>query len=94
MCSSDLLAPAARPDRLHLIIGRGVPVDILRELDVKVDDGNPDSGVLRATIAAAVTFVGVNSWGGSDATCTDNAGGPLVYNTAGNSPDCNGVFLF
>ena len=41
-----LNAPSAR---LHLIIGRGIPVDVMRELDVKVDDGSPSAGDLRAT---------------------------------------------
>jgi len=33
--------------RLNLHLGRNVPVSIARELDVKVDDGLPNSGVLR-----------------------------------------------
>jgi len=35
--------------RLNLHMGRNVPVSIARELDVKVDDGLPNSGVLRLT---------------------------------------------
>ena len=38
------------PVRLNVVVGRGVPVNIMRELDVKMDDGVPDTGVLRATI--------------------------------------------
>ncbi|MBT6276112.1 MAG: prepilin-type N-terminal cleavage/methylation domain-containing protein, partial [Chromatiales bacterium] len=82
------------PARLHLIIGRGIPVGILRELDVKVDDGNPISGVLRATLATSTIFAGgTPQLGGSAATCV-TAAAPFIYNVAGDSPDCNGVFLF
>jgi len=35
--------------RLNLHMGTNVPVSIARELDVKVDDGLPNSGVLRLT---------------------------------------------
>jgi hypothetical protein len=38
-----------RSDRLNLHMGANVPVNIARELDVKVDDGLPNSGVLRLT---------------------------------------------
>ncbi|MCP4043448.1 MAG: prepilin-type N-terminal cleavage/methylation domain-containing protein, partial [Gammaproteobacteria bacterium] len=44
--------------RLNLVFGRGIPVDIARELDIKVDDGRPQTGVLRLTnkSAAPATF--------------------------------------
>ena len=89
-------AGAAAVPRLHLVIGRGIPVAILRELDVKVDDGVPDTGVLRATLQTAVTFAGTNSWGGSDAgvACVNATPTPSIYDVASNSPDCNGVFIF
>ena len=40
-----------RSIRLNLHMGRNVPVNIARELDMKVDDGLPNTGVLRLTIA-------------------------------------------
>ncbi|MEM7406779.1 MAG: prepilin-type N-terminal cleavage/methylation domain-containing protein [Pseudomonadota bacterium] len=84
--------------RLHLVIGRGVPVGIMRELDLKVDDGVPDTGVLRATITTPTIFLGDNKWGGSDETtgaeCTDTSTTPSIWAVANNSPDCNGIFLF
>ena len=36
-------------DRLNLHMGSNVPVAIARELDIKVDDGLPNTGVLRLT---------------------------------------------
>ena len=77
--------------RLHLVIGRGIPVQILRELDVKVDDGVPDTGVLRDRASTSV-FAGANNWGGSDA-CWCNTTRMSIYDVASNSPDCNGVFI-
>jgi len=38
--------------RLNLHMGRNVPVSIARELDIKVDDGLPHTGVLRMSTAA------------------------------------------
>ena len=37
------------PIKLNLHMGTNVPVNIARELDLKVDDGLPNSGVLRLT---------------------------------------------
>ena len=89
-------AGSAAVARLHLVIGRGIPVQILRELDVKVDDGVPDTGVLRATVQEPTVFQGTNKWGGSDAAvaCVDATPNPSIYYVALNSPDCNGVFIF
>lgn len=89
-------AGSAAVARLHLVIGRGIPVQILRELDVKVDDGVPDTGVLRATVQTPSVFAGANNWGGSDAAvgCVNTTLNPSIYDVASNSPDCNGVFIF
>jgi len=38
-------------NRLNLHMGRNVPVSIARELDIKVDDGLPHTGVLRLSTA-------------------------------------------
>ncbi len=81
---------AGQPPRLHLIMGRNVPVNIMRELDVKVDDSLPQSGILRSAPTAATGFPIV---GGSVATCVTTAA-PLVWNIAANAADCNGYYLF
>ena len=78
------------PNRLALVMGRGVPVELVRELDVKMDDGMPASGVVRATVNGNPTlFAAANNWGGSDAviTCVDTVANPNIYNTAAQSPD-------
>ncbi len=90
--TADYQDTATAVARLHLVIGRGIPVQILRELDVKVDDGVPDTGVLRATLQVPSVFKGTDNWGGSDASVTCVNGS--IYDVASNSPDCNGVFIF
>lgn len=82
------------PIRLHLVIGRGVPVGIMRELDTKVDDGRPQTGRVRASVADAdVTYFGLsNSWGGQNAACVDPGG--TFWDVEGGAGDCNAVYLF
>ncbi len=37
----------------ELISGRGIPVEVIAELDRKVDDGSPDSGAMQLGTAGA-----------------------------------------
>ena len=83
------------PIRLSLIVGGGIPVNILRELDVKVDDGLPKTGVLRLATEGTATFADI----GKTATgCWKDAQGtptpPDIYDIAGDVQDCNAVFLY
>ena len=78
------------PPRLHLIIGRQIPVNVMRELDVKIDDSAPGSGVLRAPAATATAFGLV---GDDDATCITTTD-PPTWNITPASVDCNGYYLF
>jgi len=79
--------------RRHIIVGRGVPAGLLRELDTKLDDGKPATGKLRATLddAGVTVFGGVNFWGGRDSACVD--AGPDWDVTAG-AQDCNALLIF
>lgn len=91
--------PAAGAVRLHLVVGRFVPVDVMRELDVKVDDTLPTSGNMRATAAVSTVFTGgpVGGWGGQDLTagtgCLD-AVVPPNWNVTADNQDCNAIILF
>jgi prepilin-type N-terminal cleavage/methylation domain-containing protein len=86
---------AAPSTRLHLIVGRGTPVDIARELDTKLDDSVPTTGNLRAAPSAAGPLgAGASSWGAGDATCTGGAGINAFWDVNVDSQDCNTVFLF
>ncbi|MGH7888727.1 MAG: prepilin-type N-terminal cleavage/methylation domain-containing protein [Candidatus Binatia bacterium] len=91
--TADYMVPAgipAPPPRLHLIMGRNVPVNIMRELDVKVDDSQPASGILRSAAAAAAAFGAVS---GSAATCV-LPGPPAIWDINTAAQDCNGYFLY
>ena len=87
--TADYLSSSAVPERVVFILGRGVPVDIAQELDVKLDDGKPETGVLRLAIdfAAGAVFGEI---GESDPGC-HKAG---VNDVAGDIQDCNPVFLY
>jgi prepilin-type N-terminal cleavage/methylation domain-containing protein len=89
---------AVPPVRLHLIVGRGTPVDIARELDTKLDDSNPGTGGLRSADSAGITLGGASGWGTTDIACTLPQGpapGPgVVWDVTTDSQDCNPVFLF
>jgi prepilin-type N-terminal cleavage/methylation domain-containing protein len=87
------LTPGATPPRLHLIIGNNIPVNVMRELDVKIDDSAPASGVLRAPGNPAVFApVGANTTG--EPTCVITLGGQQVWDINGASVGCNGYYLF
>ncbi|MCP5145468.1 MAG: prepilin-type N-terminal cleavage/methylation domain-containing protein [Gammaproteobacteria bacterium] len=81
------------PVRLNLILGRGIPVNVLRELDVKVDDGFPTTGVLRQALTTGATF-SANNIGHSSAACVDGTATPIIWNIAGNEQACNAVYVY
>lgn len=80
------------PVRLHLVMGRGVPVNIIRELDVKLDDGVPTTGIVRASEPTPTVFAGTNNWGGSEAACVDTDNN--IWNVAADAQDCNAAYLY
>ena len=96
-------------ERLHFVTGRGLPAGVARELDFKLDDGRPESGSVRATLADGdlTVFTGINNWGGREAECVDNPilgpvsskgppppVGPGIWNVGARAQDCNAVVLF
>ena len=85
---------AAPPTRLHLIVGRGTPVDIARELDTKLDDSSPETGNVRSAAAAAGPLGGASQWGGTDGTCFTGAAASRIWDVNVDSQDCNAVYLF
>ena len=79
--------------RLNVVVGRGVPVNIMRELDVKMDDGVPNTGVMRATLVAPTVFARTNSWGGMEAACISGTT-TVIWAVVADEQDCNGVYLY
>jgi prepilin-type N-terminal cleavage/methylation domain-containing protein len=82
---------AAPVDRLNLVLGSGIPVNVLRELDLKVDDGLPQSGVMRHALSEGAEF---GDTAHSTATCVLATGTPPIWNIAGNEQLCNAVYLY
>ncbi|MFT4564833.1 MAG: prepilin-type N-terminal cleavage/methylation domain-containing protein [Gammaproteobacteria bacterium] len=78
-------------DRLNLVLGAGIPVNVLRELDLKVDDGLPESGVMRHALASGATFTTAAQ---SVAGCIDDSVTPTIWDIAGNEQLCNAVYLY
>ena len=79
------------PVRLNLTLGRGIPVNVLRELDVKIDDGLPTTGVLRHALTTDATFPGI---GRSTAACVDTSVDPDIWDIKNNQQDCNAVYVY
>ena len=81
---------ASQPVRLGLVLGDNIPVDIARELDLKIDDRRPLSGALRFTGTTTVSHRGVSEATTSCMTsATTNA-----YDVAGDAQHCNLVYLY
>lgn len=66
----------------ELRIGRNIPVNILAEIDRKIDDGVPDTGIFRVDTQVNL------------ASCKSGAGATSTYNVAGGQQDCAGVRIY
>lgn len=80
--------------RLNLHLGPNVPVNVSRELDVKVDDGRPTTGVLRVTAAETAAASGsadFNTLFTPDPNCIDAND---EYNITADSQSCGTAFLY
>ena len=76
--------------RLGLVFGDNIPVDIARELDLKIDDQRPLTGALRFTGTTTISHRGV-----SEATtpCMTSAT-TNEYDIAGDAQNCNLVYIY
>lgn len=94
-------------DRLNLHMGSEVPVNIARELDTKVDDGLPNTGVLRLTRADGDGVFDADNFSNNFVNCSTDSGANGAGNTAGDGTtaahiydifddeqDCGPVFIY
>jgi len=88
--TDDYDDPGTAVERLNLVLGSGIPVNVLRELDLKVDDGLPESGVMRHALTGGAVFGDIAQ---STSTCVAD-GTPPIWNIAGNEQLCNAVYLY
>lgn len=84
---TDEYTPAGGSARLAFVFGNQIPVSIMRELDVKVDDAMPSQGVLRhsGNTTAGTVFE-------STATCV--TGTPPIWDIDTADPSCNAIYLY
>ncbi len=105
---NDGYAGASPVERLSLHMGRDVPVSIARELDIKIDDSFPNTGVLRLTSDANTT----TDFNTADfftaqldctATAASTAASPVagsgtestdIYNIFVNQQNCGPVYIY
>jgi type II secretory pathway pseudopilin PulG len=80
--------------RHNIKTGSGIPVDVIAELDRKLDDGLPTSG--RFQFAPYTGGGPLLLWGGTDDSCTsqDIADPSTVWNATSGWGDCGGTTLF
>jgi prepilin-type N-terminal cleavage/methylation domain-containing protein len=98
--------PAAPTVKLAYAFGAGASPGILRELDVKLDDALPGTGVVRATVSTAwagevalggteLGAAGVLLWDASATTCVTS---PLLATATwfvdSDNITCNAVFIY
>ena len=77
-------------EKLNLVLGAGIPVNVIAELDRKIDDGLPESGVVRQAVISGGTFEEISN---SKADCVD-AQTPAIWDIAKNEQNCNAVYLY
>lgn len=79
-------------EKLNLVLGAGIPVNVIAELDRKIDDGLPESGVLRQAVTSGGTFEEISH---SKAACVSGKDDPpAIWDIATNEQNCNGVYLY
>ena len=89
------VAAGTASKRLLLVIGRGTPVDIARELDTKLDDSNPETGNLRSAEDPNGPLTGSSDWdSGESGTCVNTVPANAIWDVEKDSQDCNAVYLF
>jgi antitoxin component YwqK of YwqJK toxin-antitoxin module len=79
-------------ERTIQIMGAGIPVDVLAELDKLLDDGFPSSGVVRLTTTSNAELGSISQ---SNPACVDESNESTpVYNIGNSEVTCNGAYLY
>ena len=78
-------------EKLNLVLGSKIPVNVIAELDRKIDDGLPLSGVVRQAVTDGGHF---NDISHSQPACVDTTPTPNIWDIAKNEQNCNGVYLY
>tara|TARA_R110002072_G_scaffold1901_4_gene15781 strand:+ start:1832 stop:2836 length:1005 start_codon:yes stop_codon:yes gene_type:complete len=90
--SSDYYAQSnASKERMLFLIGNGIPVNVLAELDRITDDGLPQSGVMRISITSSSNLGSIIE---SNPDCISSKGDLPIYNIKKPEVMCNSVFIY
>ncbi len=84
--SHGALRQAGGSNAHELISGRGIPVEVLAELDRKIDDGQAGSGAMQ------LGTVGLDWGGGSEITDCQNSSDTDLYGLQTPSSNCAAIF--
>ncbi|MBF0160882.1 MAG: prepilin-type N-terminal cleavage/methylation domain-containing protein [Magnetococcales bacterium] len=81
----------------QLWVGKGIPAELIAELDRKMDDGNPSTGTFRAGdgfVEGAPTLVGNMCATGGKLPKKEAEGVPFRWDSKNQASDCGAVVLF
>jgi prepilin-type N-terminal cleavage/methylation domain-containing protein len=85
--------PAGTTPRHNLKTGNQIPVDYLQEVDLKIDDGMPNTGIFRFS-PYAPGDVAPSAGGVAAPNCTSGTAATAVWNTTNGTANCGGASLF
>jgi len=80
--------------RHNLKTGNQVPVDFLQEIDIKIDDGLPNTGIFRFSGFAPGGVAPVGGGGTAAPNCTSAAVPTAVWNATNGTTNCGAATLF
>jgi len=84
---------AAAP-RHNVKTGAQIPVELISEMDRKIDDGNPNTGGFQFSAYQGQAAAAPTGGGGTVApNCTSAADATGVWNTTNGEPNCGGASL-
>lgn len=91
--SKDYFDRSSSPkERLLFVIGNGIPVQVLAELGSLIDDGHPQTGVIRNAVISGGILGAMSE---SSADCVDTTkGNTPIYNITNTQALCNAVRIF
>ena len=78
-------------EKLNLVLGTGIPVNVIAELDRKIDDGLPLTGVVRQAVTSGGHFDDISH---SKTACVESADSVETWDIETNEQNCNGVYLY
>ncbi len=93
--TDNYLHSTTPPVRLAFIFGNNIPVNVLYELDIKIDDGSPNSGILRHAKAPSGGAGGASD-GISDivSSAPQCVSGGASWNIDGGEQNCSAVYFY